>query len=98
MTDSPPDRDGPSGPTKSPKSAAKRMRDRYWRCKTQKQSLRTDYTKEYLAELVNDGWITADDLNDPGKLGAAIEDRDDTQKRGTFQAGPIVVTGTSTNS
>ena len=32
------------------------------------------------------------------KLLAAIKNRDDCQKRGVFRPGPIVVTGTSTNS
>lgn len=91
------DHDGSRGSTKIPKSAAERARDHYWRCKTQKRSVRTNYTERYLAGLVNDGWIMADDLNDPEKLGAAIEDRDDTQKRGVFRPGPIVVTGTATS-
>ncbi len=96
MTDQPPNRAGPSEPTKGPKSPAERMRARYWRAKAKKRSLRTNYTERYLAGLVNDGWITADDLDDPDKLAAVIEDRDDCQKRGVFQPGAICGTGTRT--
>ncbi len=70
----PPRSQGTSGPNGSPKS---------------KRSLRVDLSETYLDNLVSDGWITAEELDDPGILGAAMEDRDDCQKRGTFQPGPI---------
>ena len=94
------DRDDTDGPTKAPKSAAERARDLYWRRKKKKQSLRVVFTKRYLDDLVSDGAgrITAEDLKDPEKLGAEIEEDYFCQKYGVFRPGPIVVTGTSTNS
>ncbi len=91
----PPDRGAPGGPTKPPMSAAERVRRYYWRSKTKKRSLRVDLTKEYLDEIVRDGWIAAQQVTDPEILGSVIEDRDDSRKLGNFEAGPIV-TGTRT--
>ncbi len=96
MPDSSSDRDGPDKPAKSPKSAAERMRDLYWRDKEKKQSKRTNYTTEYLNKLVSDGRIRAEELDDPDILGSVIEDIYDCRKRGTFRPGPIV-TGTATS-
>ena len=90
------DRDDTSALTKGPKSAAERMRDRYWRRKEQKRSLRVNLTKEYLDQIVRDGRIKAEDLDNPEILGAEIEEDYYCQKRGTFRPGPIVVTGTRT--
>ena len=96
MTDSSPDRNDNSRPAKGPVSDAERQRCWRRRKEARKRSTRADYTEEWLAGLESDGWITADDLDDPEKLGAAIEDRDDCQKRGIFHPGPIV-TGAATN-
>ncbi len=89
------DRDGPSEPTKGPASDAERARRHYWRGKAKKRSLRIDLTKEYLDQIVRDGWIAAEQVTDPDILGSVVEDRDDSRKLGNFEAGPIV-TGTRT--
>ncbi len=59
---------------------------------------RVAVTQRYLDDLVSDGGgrIRAEDLNDPEKLGAEIEEDYDCKKRGTFRSGPIV-TGTATS-
>ena len=98
MTHTPPDRCGPDGPTETPKSAAERMRKRYWRGKAKKQSLRINLTKEYLDQIVRDGRIKAEDLDNPEILGAEIEEDYYCQKRGTFRPGAICTTGTATSS
>ena len=72
------------------------MRARYWRDKEQKRSLRVNLTKEYLDQIVRDGWIAAEQVTDPEILGSVIEDRDDSRKLGNFEAGPICATGTRT--
>ncbi len=88
MTPSP-DRKTPGGPAKSPMSAAERVRRHYRREKAKKRSLRVDLTKEYLDQIVRDGWIAAEQVTDPEILGSVIEDRDDSRKLGNFEAGPI---------
>ncbi len=91
------DRDNPCGPTGSPKSAAERVRRHYWRDKAKKRSLRVDLTKEYLDQIVRDGRIKAEDLDNPEILGAEIEEDYYCQKRGTFRPGAICATGTATS-
>ena len=85
---------GTSKRGKSPASPVERAPRQCRREKTQKRNLRVDLSKGYLDGLVGDGWIRAEELEDPDILGAAIEDRDDCQKRGTFRPGPIS-TGTT---
>ena len=96
MTDQTPDRDEPSGSAERPKSAAKWMRDWRRRQREKKRSLRTNYTDEFLNQLVSDGRIRAEELDDPDILGAVLEDICDTKQRGNFEAGPICATGTAT--
>ncbi len=83
------------GTSKRGKSPTSPVERHYRREKTQKRSLRVDLSESYLDDLVNDGWITAEELDDPDVLGAALEDRDDCQKRGTFRPGPIAAATTA---
>ena len=83
-------------PPGSPVSPAERVRRHYWRDKGKKRSLRVDLTKEYLDQLVSDGRIKAEDLDNPAILGAEIEEDYYCQKHGTFRPGPLV-TGTATS-
>ncbi len=93
----PPDRDDTNAATGKPMSPAERMRRHYRRAREKKQSLRVDLTKEYLDQIVRDGWIAAEQVTDPEILGSVIEDRDDSRKLGNFEAGPICTTGTATS-
>lgn len=96
----PPDHAGPGGPTKPPKSPAERQRRSRARKKKGVKMLRAVFTKRYLDDLVSDGdgRIALEDLDNPDILGGEIEEDYYCQKHGTFQPGPIVVTGTSTSS
>ena len=88
---------GNSGATGSPTPPAKWMRDWRRRQREKKRSLRTNYTDEFLDQLVSDGRIRAEELDDPDILGAVIEDIYDCQRRGTFRAGAICATGRTTS-
>ena len=83
--------------TNPPTTSTVRVRRHRARDKAKKRSLRVVFTKRYLDQLVSDGRIKAEELDDPEEFGAVIEEDYYCQKHGTFRPGPIVVTGTSTS-
>ncbi len=103
----PPDRDGPGAPTKSPKSAAERMR-RY-------RARQTEGVKVYRIEavpgvkqmLVKIGFMTKEEAQDRRRVAAALEGFVDCLARGELDleklskaqrvsAGLVCATGTTT--
>ncbi len=53
---------------------------------------------EFVDQLVEWGWIRADQVKDPTILGDVIADILECRERNVFREGPIVVTGTATGS
>ena len=53
---------------------------------------------EFVDQLVEWGWIRADQVKDPSILGDVVQDIAECKQRGVFREGPIVLTGTATGS
>ncbi len=53
---------------------------------------------EFVDQLVEWGWIRADQVKDSAILGDVVQDIAECKQRGVFHKGPIVVTGTATGS
>ena len=87
---SPPDHDGPRGPSKSPKSDAERQR-RY-------RARQTEGVKVYRIEavpsvkemLVKIGFLTKEEAQDRRRVAAALEGLIDCLARGTLDLGKLV--------
>ena len=71
-------------------SSAERTRGWRRRKDAEKRSKRVVFTKKYLDQIVRDGRITAEGVEDPEELGEMIEEDHYCQEHGTFRRGSIV--------
>ena len=90
MTDSPPDRDGPSGPTKTAKSAAERMRTYRARQTEGVEVYRIEAVPSVRWMLVKIGFLTKEEAQDRRRVAAALEGLIDCLARGTLDLGKLV--------
>ncbi len=79
-------------------SSAERQRKFRERKRVGKRVLSIEVENEFVDQLVEWGWIRADQIKNPSILGDVIADILESKKRGVFRPGPIVVTGTATGS
>ena len=79
-------------------SAAQRQRKFRERKRAGKRVLAIEVETEFVDQLIEWGWIKADQIKNPSILGDVIADALECKKRGVFREGPIVVTGTATGS
>ena len=82
----------------SPSPSAQRMRRHRARKRMGKRVLSIEMDDEFVDQLVDWGWIRADQIKDPSILGDVIADALECKKRGVFREGPIAVHGTATGS
>ena len=82
----------------APSPAAIRQRRHCARKRAGKRVLAIEVEDEFVDQLVEWGWIGANQVKDPSALGGMIQDIVECKARGMFRPGPIVVTGTATGS
>ncbi len=81
-----------------PTTPAERQGRHRKRKRAGKRVLAIEVENEFVDQLVEWGWIRADQIKDPSILGDVISDALECKKRGVFREGPIVVHGTATGS
>ena len=84
--------------TDRPTSSAERQRRHRARKRMGKRTLSIEVDDEFVDQLVEWGWIRADQVKDPTILGDVIADILECRERGVFREGPIVLAGTATGS
>ena len=85
-------------PDAAPSPAARRQRRHCARKRAGKRVLAIEVETEFVDQLVEWGWIGADQVKDPTILGDVFADIMECRERNVFREGPIVVTGTATGS
>ena len=89
MTDPPPDHDGPSGPTKLPKSPAERARCYRARKNEGVEVYRIEAVPSVKGMLVKVGFLTKEEAQDRRQVAAALEGFIDCLARGTLDLGKL---------
>ncbi len=79
-------------------SAAQRQRIFRERKRAGKRVLAIEVETEFVDQLVEWGWIGADQVKDPSALGGMIQDIVECKARGMFRPGPIIVSSNSTGA
>ncbi len=78
--------------------AAERQRRHRERRQAGRRVVSIEVDDEFVDQLVEWGWIRADQVKDSAILGDVVQDIAECKQRGVFHKGPIVVTGTATGS
>ncbi len=83
---------------RAPTLAAKRQRRHRERRQAGRRVVSIEVENEFVDQLVEWGWIRADQIKNPSILGDVIADALECKKRGVFREGPIVAVTSSTKS